>query len=225
MSSIIGPEEIDLSGYTTVPYYRPGLVQFRTQNNSPFPTTDQGIYTCDIPDSNGRVISLNVGLYPRDFNGELTSTVMVSNLSLHTVGPSISSLTYDEDSRTLTCISTGSPPTRVVWMKDGSNLTTDGSHYSLSQTVTDRAASTYSNVLTVKQSAPGGVPGTYTCTVSNDLTSVNMTRVAVGESDVAMYSHSVTPSCRCLRIWSESHPNCWTASQHQVYDKYPSLLH
>ena len=75
-------------------------------------------------------------------------------------------------------------------MKDGSNLTTDGSHYSLSQTVTDRAASTYSNVLTVKQSAPGGVAGTYTCTVSNDLGSVNMTRVAVGESDVAMYSHS-----------------------------------
>ena len=75
-------------------------------------------------------------------------------------------------------------------MKDGSNLTTDGSHYSLSQTVTDRAASNYSNVLTVKLSAPGGVPGTYTCTVSNDLGSVNMTRVAVGESDVAMYSHS-----------------------------------
>ena len=72
----------------------------------------------------------------------------------------------------------------------GLNLTTDGSHYSLSQIVTDRAASTYSNVLTVKQSAPGGVAGTYTCTVSNDLGSVNMTRVAVGESDVAMHIQS-----------------------------------
>ena len=69
-------------------------------------------------------------------------------------------------------------------MKDGSNLTTDGSHYSLSQTITDRAASTYNNVLTVEQSAPGGVAGTYTCTVSNDLGVVNMTRVAVGKSDV-----------------------------------------
>ena len=69
-------------------------------------------------------------------------------------------------------------------MKDGLNLTTDGSHYSLSQTVTDRAASNYSNVLTVKQSAPGGVAGTYTCTVSNELGSDNMTETAVGEYDV-----------------------------------------
>ena len=69
-------------------------------------------------------------------------------------------------------------------MKDGRTLTTDGSHYSLSQTVTDRAASNYSNVLTVKQSAPGGVAGTYTCTVSNELNSDSRTEMAVGESDV-----------------------------------------
>ena len=72
-------------------------------------------------------------------------------------------------------------------MKDGLNLTTDGSHYSLSQTVTDRAASTYNNVLTVKQSAPGGVAGTYTCVVSNDLGSDSRTKMVVGESDVAIY--------------------------------------
>ena len=116
-------------------------------------------------------------MYPPGFNGELMSTVMVSNLSLslHTEGPSISSLTYDEDSRTLTCVSTGSPPTRVVWMKDGLPLTTDGSspHYSLSltisQTITNRRDSTYNNTLAVEQSAPGEVAGTYTCTVSNDL--------------------------------------------------------
>ena len=72
-------------------------------------------------------------------------------------------------------------------MKDDLNLTTDGSspHYSLSQTVTDRAASTYSNVLTVKQSAPGGMPGTYKCIVSNDVRSANVTVVALGEFDVA----------------------------------------
>ena len=184
VGTITGLYGVSLSGYLTTPYNRPGVRRFRTQNDSPFPASNQGIYTCTVPDSNGYIISLNVGLYPPGFNGELTSTVIVSNLSLHTVGPSISSLTYDENSRTLTCVSTGSPPTRVVWMKDGLNLTTDGSHYSLSQTVTDRAASTYSNVLTVKQSTPGGVPGTYTCIVSNDLGSVNMTRVAVGESDL-----------------------------------------
>ena len=85
-------------------------------------------------------------------------------------------------------------------MKDGLNLTTDGSHYSLSQTVTDRAASTYSNVLTVSQSAPGGVAGTYTCTVSNELGSANMTEMAVGESDVATYNHSVAISCPLIQV-------------------------
>ena len=71
-------------------------------------------------------------------------------------------------------------------MKDGSILTTDGSspHYSLSQTVTDRAASTYFNVLTLRLSAPGGVAGTYTCTVSNELNSASRTEMAVGEFDV-----------------------------------------
>ena len=72
-------------------------------------------------------------------------------------------------------------------MKDGLNFTTDGSHYSLSQTVTDRAVSTYNNVLTVKQSAPGGVAGTYTCIVSNELGSDSRTKMVVGESDVATY--------------------------------------
>ena len=79
-------------------------------------------------------------------------------------------------------------------MKDGSILTTDGSspHYSLSQTVTDRAASTYFNVLTLRLSAPGGVAGTYTCTVSNELNSASRTETAVGEFDV-----------QCTSIYSE----------------------
>ena len=72
-------------------------------------------------------------------------------------------------------------------MKDGLNLTTDGSspHYSLSKTATDRHSSTYNNTLTVKQSAPGGMPGTYNCIVSNDLRSANVTVVALSEFDVA----------------------------------------
>ena len=84
IASITAPDGVSLSGRAVYPYNRPGLVRFRTQNNSPFPATDQGIYSCNIPDSNGHSISLNVGLYPPGFNGELTSTVMVSNLSLST---------------------------------------------------------------------------------------------------------------------------------------------
>ena len=83
--------------------------------------------------------------------------------------------------RTLTCISTDSPATTVTWMKDGKLLTIDdSSHYTLSQTITDRVSSTYSNVLTVSESAPG-VAGRYICNVSNDLGSDSMEVVAVGE--------------------------------------------
>ena len=66
-------------------------------------------------------------------------------------------------------------------MKDGQPLITDGSsHYTLSQTITDRISSTYSNVLTVSESAPG-IAGRYICNVSNDLGSDSMEVTAVGE--------------------------------------------
>ena len=89
-------------------------------------------------------------------------------------------LTYHEESRTLTCVSTGSPATTVSWMKDGLSID-DSTHYTHTQTVTDRASSTYSNVLTVSEGVPGGVAGTYTCTVSNELGSDSDDVLAVGE--------------------------------------------
>ena len=69
----------------------------------------------------------------------------------------------------------------MEWVKNGQPLTIDGSLYSLSQTVTDRANSTYNNTLTVSESVHGGVAGNYTCTVSNSLGFDTETEVAVGE--------------------------------------------
>ena len=66
-------------------------------------------------------------------------------------------------------------------MKDGQSLSIDGSTYQLTQTVTDRASSTYSNVLTVSEAAPTGVAGTYTCSISNDVGSGSDNVIAVGE--------------------------------------------
>ena len=97
------------------------------------------------------------------------------------VSPTITNLTYDEDARTLICVSTGSPPTTVSWMKDGVSLYIDRSTYQLAQTVTDRFSSTYSNVLTVSETAPNGIAGTYTCTISNDLGTDSSDVTAVGE--------------------------------------------
>ena len=97
------------------------------------------------------------------------------------VFPTITSLTYEEEARTLTCVSTGSPATTVSWVKDGVPLSIDGSTYQLTQTITDRVSSTYSNVLTVSETAPTGIAGTYTCTVSNDLGTDSSDVTAVGE--------------------------------------------
>ena len=91
-------------------------------------------------------------------------------------------MTYQEDDRTVTCVSTGSPATTVSWMKDGQplNITDDGStDYTLTQTVTNRVSSTYYNVLTVSEGV--SVAGTYTCTVTNDLGSASDVVVVVGE--------------------------------------------
>ena len=105
---------------------------------------------------------------------------MLSNFlssSPHTEPPTITNLTYHEgrDSHTLICVSTGSPATTVSWTKDGAPLTPG---YTVYQTVIDRRASTYSNVLTV---SPEGAAGTYNCTVSNDLGSDSSGVVALGE--------------------------------------------
>ena len=94
--------------------------------------------------------------------------------------PNITDLIYQEESRTLTCVSAVSPATTVSWMKDGQPLTTDGSsYYTLTQTVTDRTTSTYSNVLTVSEGT--AVAGTYNCTVTNDLGSGSREVVVFGK--------------------------------------------
>ena len=94
-------------------------------------------------------------------------SIIIDCFVITTVQPRISSLTYDGDNRTLTCVYTGSPATTVSWEKDGVPLSTDGSSYHMTQTVTDRASSTHSIVLTVSEMAPTGVAGSYICTVSN----------------------------------------------------------
>ena len=99
---------------------------------------------------------------------------------LNSVTPNITSLMYDDAARTLTCVSTGSPATTVTWEKDGVPLSNDSCIYQLTQTVTDRTTSTYSNVLTVSEATPTGVAGTYTCTVSNQIGSDTEGFIVVG---------------------------------------------
>ena len=69
VGTITAPDGVDLSALIIHPFNRPGVIRFRT-GELPLRDSDQGIYTCTIPDSNGYNISLNVGLYPPGFNGE-----------------------------------------------------------------------------------------------------------------------------------------------------------
>ena len=97
--------------------------------------------------------------------------------------PTIIGLTFDPDTRTLTCTSTGSPATIVTWMREGAVLTIDGTVYTATQDVTNRRASTYANMLTIT-TVDDTTVGTYSCSVENTLgTSQTMSvEVIPGES-------------------------------------------
>ena len=51
------------------PFNRPGLLRFRTLDHRNLTNDDMGVYTCMIPDDNGNIISLNLGIYPNSSEG------------------------------------------------------------------------------------------------------------------------------------------------------------
>ena len=208
---------------TNNPFSRPGVLRVQNKTGQ-LTASDQGICTCTISDVNGENISLNVGVYPSGFNSEFTTcNSFQSNFTLCPAEPPrITSLTHQAGNRTLTCVSTDSPATIVTWKKDGRPLTTDGSsHYTLSQSITSRTSSTYSNVLTVSESTPG-VAGTYSCNVTNDLGSDSKKVVAVGEFNARDVNYSNTGNswflyCRYYHYWPGVSTNSWRISHHQLY--------
>ena len=87
-----------------------------------------------------------------------------SNLFLGVAGsPSIISLVFDRNSTTLTCTSTGGPPTTVTWSKNGAPV--DLSLYEQSQRLVDAVEATYLSVL-FNDNVTNFV-GAFTCEVSN----------------------------------------------------------
>ena len=78
--------------------------------------------------------------------------------------PSVDSLRYDNQSRTLTCTSTGGPATTFTWRKDGVVIILNAT-YQQTKRVVDPVASTYQTVLTIDPSVD--IMGTYNCTVEN----------------------------------------------------------
>ena len=99
---------------------------------------------------------------------------------IHAGSPSITNLTYNKQSRTLTCTSTGGPATTVTWRRDGVVITAT---YQQTKRVVDPVTGTYQIVLTIDSSLDqSSIVGTYNCTVENDRGSSSETVVVPGET-------------------------------------------
>ena len=81
--------------------------------------------------------------------------------------PTVTSLTFDGQSRILTCTSTGGPATNVTWRRDGVVITLNATHQQI-KNIVDPVNSTYETVLTIDPSVGwSDIVGTYSCTVEN----------------------------------------------------------
>ena len=91
-------------------------------------------------------------------------------------------MTFDEQSRTLTCTSTGGPATTVTWRRDGVVITLNAT-YQQTKRLVDPVNCTYQTVLTINSSVHwSGIMGTYTCTVENVRGESSMTVVVPGKT-------------------------------------------
>ena len=103
-------------------------------------------------------------------------------MCIHAGFPTVTSLTYNDQSRTLTCISTGGPATTVTWRRDGVVITLDAT-YQQTKSLVDPVNGTYQTVLTIDPSLHySRVVGTYNCTVENDRGESSETVVVTGET-------------------------------------------
>ena len=80
----------------------------------------------------------------------------------------------------LTCESQHSPPTEVIWGKDGQliDLNDNVSDYKMTQVLVNRVTSTYKSTLT-KDGVLDDVVGEYSCTVVNSLGTSNTRNTTV----------------------------------------------
>ena len=83
--------------------------------------------------------------------------------------------TLDTDSSfTLTCISTGGPPTNVTWTRGSTTVTTEGTETVLNNGV--MAKFTHTLLVTDRRA------GDYSCTIANKVSSVSVELTVQGET-------------------------------------------
>ena len=100
--------------------------------------------------------------------------------SIHAGSPNVTDLTFDDQSRTLTCTSTSGPATTVTWRRDGVVITLNDTHQQTKRVV-NATNGTYQTVLTINSSVDH-IMGTYNCTVENARGESSETVVVQGET-------------------------------------------
>ena len=119
-----------------------------------------------------------------------------SLLYIRTGSPSVTSLTYNNRSRTLTCTSTGGPATTVTWRRNGVVITLNATHQQ-TKTLVDSVNGTYQTVLTIDSSVrPSSLVGNYNCTVEN-IRGMSSKSVFVGETSSLLLLLAITPYTHC----------------------------
>ena len=123
--------------------------------------------------------------------------------------PNVTELTFDRESRTFTCTSTGGPATIVTWTKDGAVITPNTTHQQ-TQMIVDSVRAIYQNTLTIAQSvAEHNVYDTrYNCVVENSRGKSNRTMYLYSKSDsiLVWYGTNVL-SLKLVHLPHEVMPN------------------
>ena len=111
----------------------------------------------------------------------ITHTLVAFNY-IYAGSPIVTGLAFDDQSRTLTCTSTGGPATTVTWRRDGVVITRNAT-YQQTKSIVDAVNGAYQTVLTIDPSVGwSDIEGTYSCTVENDRGGFSETVVVPGET-------------------------------------------
>ena len=192
VGKLIGPLGNDITLNPSDPFfvsrggsYDPGTMLVR--GLQPLQWEDTGIYTYRTPDENGNIVDFHFGIYLSDYSGSYITCSKVNwtqASSLIFLGPPFcSDIEYGVDGgvHTLSCDSYITPPTEIIWEKDGGQIyfnDTTFADYSSTQTLVNRTISAYSNVLSISASIED-VIGEYSCTVINSLGSSETVSISI----------------------------------------------
>ena len=128
--------------------------------------------------------------------------LMTPLLYVYAGSPIVTRLTFDVQSRDLTCAFTGGPATNFTWRRDGVVITLNDT-YQQTKNVVDTVNGTYQTVLTINSSVEwSSIVGTYNCTVENASGQSSETVVVPGEICTS-YCSVFLPlmyinTCRCI---------------------------